>query len=116
MAPIPDAAVWIEDIRRNDIGDFVLDDLRDGLKPVAGGEKRLPTLLLYDERGLRLFEDISYLDEYYPTNAEIEILQKHAAELATFIPQGCVILELGAGYGSTLLDRTHLSPFVTPPT
>lgn len=99
MAPRSDAAVSIEDIRQGDIGNFVLDELHDGLRPVAGGEKRLPTLLLYDEKGLGLFEDISYLDEYYLTNAEIEILQEHAAELAAFIPQGCVILELGAGYG-----------------
>ncbi|KAL8944346.1 MAG: hypothetical protein Q9216_000531 [Gyalolechia sp. 2 TL-2023] len=103
MAPIPDATVWIEDIRQNDIGDSVLDELRNGLRPVAGGEKRLPTLLLYDEKGLGLFEDISYLDEYYPTNAEIEILRKHAAELATLIPQGCTILELGAGKVEILL-------------
>ncbi|KAL8933764.1 MAG: hypothetical protein Q9211_005596 [Gyalolechia sp. 1 TL-2023] len=97
MASIPDAAVCIDDIRQNDIGDFVLDELRDGLQPLAGREKRLPTLLLYDEKGLNLFEDISYLDEYYVTNAEMEILRKHAAELATLIPHGCIILELGAG-------------------
>lgn len=97
MAPVSHAAVRIEDIRRNDIGDFVLNELHDGLRPVAGGEKRMPTLLLYDEKGLGLFEDISYLDEYYLTNAEIEILEKNAAELAALIPHGCVILELGAG-------------------
>ncbi|KAL8830323.1 MAG: hypothetical protein Q9170_005780 [Blastenia crenularia] len=92
-----DTATCIEDIRQNDIGSSVLDELHQGLRPEAGKEKRLPTLLLYDEKGLKLFEDISYLDEYYPTNAEIEVLQKYAIEIVASIPQDCVILELGAG-------------------
>lgn len=51
----------------------ILKDIKKGLRPEDGGEKRLPTLLLYDEAGLRLFENITYLDEYYLTNAEIEV-------------------------------------------
>jgi uncharacterized SAM-dependent methyltransferase len=51
----------------------VLKDIRKGLRPNDGGEKQLPTLLLYDEAGLRLFEQITYLPEYYLTNAEIEV-------------------------------------------
>ncbi|KAL9597119.1 MAG: hypothetical protein Q9219_005341 [cf. Caloplaca sp. 3 TL-2023] len=91
------ATVWIEDIRQDDFSSSVLDEIRSGLRPAAGAEKTLPTLLLYDEQGLKLFEDISYLEEYYPTNAEIEVLQDHVEEIAASVPQGCVILELGAG-------------------
>lgn len=40
---------------------------------------------------------ITYLDEYYLTNAEIEIFQNSAQEIANFISSGSIILELGSG-------------------
>lgn len=112
MVSILDGNVMIEDIRHNDIGPSIIDQIHDGLHPQAGGEKRLPTLLLYDEKGLQLFEEISYLDEYYLTNAEIEVLREHAINLATMIPKGCIVLELGSGYGSTLPERENPSPCI----
>lgn len=69
----------------------------DGLKPTDGAEKRLPTLLLYDEAGLKLFESITYLEEYYLTNAEIGVLETHADEIARAIQPGSIVLELGSG-------------------
>ncbi|KAL8730718.1 MAG: hypothetical protein Q9166_003910 [cf. Caloplaca sp. 2 TL-2023] len=100
-----DSAALIEDIRQDTSDVCILDELRDGLRPRDGCEKRMPTLLLYDERGLQLFEDITYLDEYYLTNAEIEVLQTHSPAIATSIPEGCMILELGSGYESTLSNN-----------
>ncbi|KAL9622589.1 MAG: hypothetical protein Q9160_003086 [Pyrenula sp. 1 TL-2023] len=67
------------------------------LQPRDGGPRRLPTLLLYDELGLRLFEDITYLKEYYPTNAEIEVLQTHCDKIVEYIPEGAQLVELGSG-------------------
>jgi L-histidine Nalpha-methyltransferase / hercynylcysteine S-oxide synthase len=49
------------------------------------------------EAGLKLFEDITYLDEYYLTNAEIEVLEKHARDIAERIPGGSRLVELGSG-------------------
>lgn len=106
--------VPLEDIRQNEVGLSILDELHGGLQPEDGGEKRMPTLLLYDEQGLKLFEDISYLDEYYLTNAEIGVLQQHATTIAKLIPEGCTILELGSGYGSTIPEQDHPSPFMVP--
>ncbi|KAL8807284.1 MAG: hypothetical protein Q9182_000789 [Xanthomendoza sp. 2 TL-2023] len=97
MVPQYGNVVSIEDIRRDGSDASVLDELRTGLRPQHGGEKRMPTMLLYDEQGLKLFEDITYLDEYYLTNTEIEVLQHHATAIATAIPEGCEILELGSG-------------------
>ncbi|KAL8997597.1 MAG: hypothetical protein Q9169_003144 [Polycauliona sp. 2 TL-2023] len=82
----------IEDIRRDQVGISLLHEIGTALR-----EKRLPTLLLYDERGLKLFEDITYLDEYYLTNAEIDVLKSHATEIAALIPDESDILELGSG-------------------
>lgn len=88
----------IIDIRRETDEHSILDDIRKGLRPVTGAEKTLPTLLLYDEAGLRLFEKITYLDEYYLTNAEIEVLQTYADRIAARIQAGSLIVELGSGY------------------
>ncbi|CAO1601549.1 hypothetical protein XANCAGTX0491_005204 [Xanthoria calcicola] len=87
----------IQDIRRDQAGISLLEDLRTSLRPHDGGEKSLPTLLLYDEQGLKLFEEITYLDEYYLTNAEIEVLENNAAAIADLVPGDCDILELGSG-------------------
>ncbi|KAL8872531.1 MAG: hypothetical protein Q9174_001851 [Haloplaca sp. 1 TL-2023] len=87
----------LEDVRQNEVGLSILDELHDQLRPKGDGEKKMPTLLLYDEQGLKLFEDISYLDEYYPTNAEIEVLQQNAMTIAKWLPEGCTVLELGSG-------------------
>ena len=60
-------------------------------------EKVLPGLLLYNEEGLRLFEQITYQPGYYLTGLEIDILSKYATEIANAIPDGTLLLELGAG-------------------
>jgi L-histidine Nalpha-methyltransferase / hercynylcysteine S-oxide synthase len=46
---------------------------------------------------LKLFEEITYLDEYYLTNAEIEALERHATEIVKRLPEGSRLVELGSG-------------------
>ena len=78
--------------------------LEDGIRAsiVTGlthsyNEKVLPGLLLYNEEGLRLFEQMTYQPDYYLTGLEIDILSKYATEIANDIPEGALLLELGAG-------------------
>lgn len=69
---------------------------------VAGLSKRrksLPCRWLYDARGSELFEEITQLEEYYPTRVETGILRGNAAEIAAFIGKGATLLEYGAGAG-----------------
>jgi len=61
--------------------------------------KTLPSRWLYDDRGSQLFEDITRLEEYYPTRTETGILREHSAEIAAFIGEGAVLFEYGAGAG-----------------
>ena len=88
----------IIDIRRNEIQFSILDDMQQKLRPAVNEEKKLPTLLLYDETGLKLFEDITYLEEYYLTNAEIEVLTRYADHIADRLVDGSQLIELGSGY------------------
>ncbi|ELR09298.1 hypothetical protein GMDG_03866 [Pseudogymnoascus destructans 20631-21] len=88
----------IIDIRRDALGSS-LDLGRDIMAQLAParGPKKMPTLLLYDEKGLQTFEEITYLEEYYLTNAEIEVLERNAEEMARNIQAESMVIELGSG-------------------
>ncbi len=68
-------------------------DVREGL---CSPFKELPPKYFYDERGSRLFEEITRLPEYYPTRAERSILEDRAVEIVD--AAGCdALIELGSG-------------------
>ncbi|ESK95188.1 duf323 domain-containing protein [Moniliophthora roreri MCA 2997] len=96
----------------------IQEDLLAGLGRPAG-QKHVPTMLLYDERGLRLYDDITTkVPEYYLFSAEEEILKNHAAEIVRVmhgsvgVVQGESVIELGAGAlrktSHILLALSHL--------
>ena len=87
----------IIDIRRGEIEFHLLDDIKSGLITAGDGQKSLPSMIFYDAEGLNLFEEITYLDEYYLTNAEIEVLEKSADRIALTIQNGAQVVELGSG-------------------
>ncbi|QDS73380.1 hypothetical protein FKW77_007345 [Venturia effusa] len=87
----------IINIRKETFDESLLEKIKKGLRPADGDEKTLPTLLLYDTQGLKLFEKITYLDEYYLTNAEIDVLTAYADEIAKRIQPGGIVVELGSG-------------------
>ena len=72
-----------------------------GLKQV---QKRIPTKYHYDARGSALFEDITRLDEYYPTRTEIALLKAHGSEIAELAGEGCAVVEFGSGSSR----KTHI--------
>ena len=77
------------------------DDLIAALRAdVAAGladrPRWLPPKWFYDERGGRLFDEITRLPEYYPTRAETEILTARAAEVAA-VTRASHLVELGSG-------------------
>ncbi|MEE2665093.1 MAG: L-histidine N(alpha)-methyltransferase [Myxococcota bacterium] len=59
--------------------------------------KTLPCRFFYDERGSLLFEQITRLDEYYPTRVEREILERNAGQIAQAIGPEPELIELGSG-------------------
>lgn len=63
--------------------------------------KYLFSKYIYDKKGDKLFQDIMDLPEYYLTNCEYNILEKHASEIAESFtgPNGFDLIELGAGDG-----------------
>jgi L-histidine N-alpha-methyltransferase len=71
----------------------------DVLAGMSRRQKFVPSRWLYDRRGSELFEEITELDEYYPTRTETAILRRHAAEIAALCDREIVLLEYGAGAG-----------------
>ena len=78
----------------------LVDDVRRGL----GSQPRtLPPKWLYDDVGSELFDEITRLPEYYPTERERAILRDHADDIV----QACdasTLVELGSGTS----DKTRL--------
>jgi len=77
--------------------DFFDATLRaDVLQGLAEPPRTLPPKWFYDERGSRLFEEITRLPEYYPTRAEQEILTRRAPDIAR-ATRARSLVELGSG-------------------
>lgn len=60
-------------------------------------KKMIESKWLYDEKGSKLFDDITDLEEYYPTRVETDILRRRAGELAQYLQPDTVMVELGSG-------------------
>jgi uncharacterized SAM-dependent methyltransferase len=85
-----------------------LAEICEGLTQPSG-ERTLPTILLYDERGLRLYDDITTkAPEYYLFASEEQILRDNGPDIIRLmhgglpVRSGEVVLELGAGSVATL--------------
>ncbi len=59
--------------------------------------RAVPPKYFYDARGSQLFEQITELEEYYPTRVELAILDGHVDEMAACMGPGCLLLEYGSG-------------------
>lgn len=61
--------------------------------------KRIHPKFFYDDLGSRLFDEITKLEEYYPTRSELEILENRCSEISAYIGPEALVLELGGGNG-----------------
>jgi len=74
-------------------GDELAREVWEGLQDE---QKHVSSRFFYDHRGSELFEEITELEEYYPTRTETTLLRRYAAAIIkTTSPLS--ILELGAG-------------------
>ena len=91
-------------------------DVRLGL---SAEFKELAPKYFYDDRGSRLFEQITELDEYYPTRAERGILADRSPEIVAAAGDPATLVELGSGSAaktrhllSAMRDAGCLSTYV----
>ena len=84
---------------------------------LTSSPKELPPKWFYDERGSQLFDEITRLEEYYPTRREREILEMRASDVAA--AGADTLVELGSGTSEktrllldAMADAGHLRGFV----
>jgi dimethylhistidine N-methyltransferase len=70
-------------------------------------EKMISPKYFYDERGSQLFEEITTLPEYYPTETELGIMRDNVGEMADLIGPQASLIEFGSG--SSLKTRILLA-------
>jgi L-histidine Nalpha-methyltransferase / hercynylcysteine S-oxide synthase len=90
---------------RQEKSDFSVDhiirqDLVVTLQANNKEQKFMPELLLWDETGHKLFEDVINREEYYVQVSEVELLERYAEEIAQQLEPGAMIVELGSGYAA----------------
>jgi L-histidine N-alpha-methyltransferase len=86
----PAAAQASQRAELDDFGEAVLSGL-------AQRPRSIPCRFFYDARGSELFEEITKLEEYYPTKVETELLITHGAEIASLVGRDRVLVEFGSG-------------------
>jgi len=76
------------------------DLLSDVIAGLSSDPRTLPCKYFYDERGAALFRKICELPEYYITRTEIDILDRHRAEIASQLGPNIELIGLGTGAGT----------------
>jgi L-histidine N-alpha-methyltransferase len=69
-------------------------EIIDGLQQP---EKMISPKYFYDERGSQLFDDITHLPEYYPTETELGIMRSNVEEIAQLVGKQASLIEFGSG-------------------
>ena len=80
-----------------------LDEIIDGLNQP---EKMISPKYFYDERGSQLFDEITRLPEYYPTETELGIMRANIDEIVALAGKQASLIEFGSG--SSLKTRVLL--------
>jgi dimethylhistidine N-methyltransferase len=72
------------------------DIAAEALAGLTAARKTLPPKLFYDTEGVRLFDAITRLPEYYLTRAEMALLRLVGPDIARLAPAGAALIEYGA--------------------
>lgn len=60
-------------------------------------EKMISPKYFYDERGSQLFDEITHLPEYYPTETELGIMLSNMPEIVSLVGKQASLIEYGSG-------------------
>lgn len=74
--------------------------LEEVITGLSKEQKTLPSKFFYDEKGSKLFDDITELEEYYPTRTERKILEENVSEIAEYLGEKVLLIEPGSGSSS----------------
>jgi len=95
----------------------VTAELAEILEGLRQPEKMISPKYFYDERGSQLFDEITHLPEYYPTETELSIMQDNMAEICDLVGERASLIEFGSGSSSktrALLDNLQQQAVYVP--
>ena len=84
-------------MRANETDPALEDEVENILAGLMAPRKCLSPKYFYDDFGLRLFEEICRLPEYYLTRTERKIMESHLPEMAALIGPQVSVIEFGSG-------------------
>src|SRR5262245_63591186 len=92
----PRSASRLAELREDDAN--ASSDFADAvLAGLSRKPRSIPCRFFYDARGSELFEEITKLDEYYPTRIETVLLEAYGGEIAALTGGRRVLVEFGSG-------------------
>lgn len=86
--------IQVRDIRRQATAQRLVPCITDGLN---SEHRESPSLLLWNDRGLSLFDAVLDSPDYYLTTREWSLLRDSVQKIAYSISSGDRLIELGAG-------------------
>lgn len=60
-------------------------------------QRLLPSPLLSDDQGLKIWDRINCLPTYYQTDSEIELFRRRGLEISSYILPDTILIDLGCG-------------------
>lgn len=99
-------------IRMTEVPQPATDEREEILAGLRGQPKRVSPKFFYDERGSQLFDAICELPEYYPTRAELGIMEQNLGEIAQLVGPAVSLIEYGSG--SSMKTRLLLDQLAAP--
>ncbi|MCJ1245586.1 hypothetical protein MMC30_002790 [Trapelia coarctata] len=87
----------IMDIRMEQPQVCLSKSIRHSLQGTNDIGPSIPQTLLWNDDGLKLFESITRLEEYYLTQDELEIFEQRSEDLALMIKPYSLMIDLGSG-------------------
>jgi dimethylhistidine N-methyltransferase len=112
---MPVTAVQLDNVFFEDQQPSAGDSRAELLAGLFQEHKQVNPKYFYDHEGSELFEQITQLEEYYPTRTEISILTQNAEEIAAYCGRDCVLIEPGSGSSEKvrlLLDSIKPAAYV----
>ena len=73
------------------------EELAEIVLGLRQAEKMISPKYFYDERGSQLFDEITHLPEYYPTETELGIMRDNMSEIAALVGEQASLIEFGSG-------------------
>jgi len=93
------------------------DELAEIVTGLSAPQKTISPKYFYDETGSQLFEAITALPEYYLTDTELDIMERHVDEMADLVGKEASLIEFGSGSSMKtrlLLEHLHAPAVYVP--